>query len=177
MGVLRTAGKLARIGFGTAAAIDRVGEKGLDATVKGVTKVTKAVASASKKVPIPKPVAERVKAGSDFVAGKAQIKKPFVDVVDKEGNVKKSLGNLYTGKRMNSLYVAGGGAAFLAINNSKHGLETKMAPLELATKNDFQYLGSPDILMYDGVGQKPNTPKNLNASGDVVFGLHNSRRG
>lgn len=69
------------------------------------------------------------------------------------------------------------GGGYLAINNAKLGFEHKtIEPLRLATMNNYQEMGAPDVMMYDGVGQE-RAPKNLNADGSIVFGLHNNRRG
>ncbi|MES9681839.1 hypothetical protein ABWK22_02740 [Gottfriedia acidiceleris] len=110
-------------------------------------------------------------------AKKAQIKKPIVNSLDKNGEIKKSLSNVYTGKKLNPVYVGAAATAYLGFKQAKHGFETKtIAPLKLATMSNYQEQGAPDVMMYDGVGQD-RAPKNLNANGSLVFGLHNSRKG
>ncbi|MEX3713539.1 hypothetical protein ABFV99_14140 [Cytobacillus horneckiae] len=115
--------------------------------------------------------------GPRAVADKVQIKKPFIDVKDKNGDVQKKLGNFYTGKKINPLYVGGAGAAYLVGKQTFKDVEkSTIGPLNLATKNDYQHLGAPDVMMYDGVGQE-RAPSNMNAEGNLVFGLHNMRKG
>ena len=117
------------------------------------------------------------KKGAKYVSDKAQIKKPFVDVKTKDGKNPKNIGNVWTGKKLNPLHVAGAGGLYVgakALEGSfKHNTVQK---LEIATYNDYQEYGSPDIMSYDGVGQKA-APKNMNADGSIVFGLHNLRKG
>lgn len=114
---------------------------------------------------------------TEHIGKMAQIKKPIIDVKDKEGNIKKSLGNLYTGKKANPLWVGAAGGAYLVGKNLyKSADKQTMQPLKLATMNNYQEIGAPDIMMYDGVGQE-RAPKNMNADGSIVFGLHNMRRG
>ncbi|PFB64476.1 hypothetical protein COK00_12120 [Bacillus cereus] len=116
----------------------------------------------------PKTIANGVKN-----APKNIVKSTFVDTKDKE----KTLSNFYTGKKLNPKHVMAVGGGYLAINNAKLGFEHKtIEPLRLATMNNYQEMGAPDIMMYDGVGQE-RAPKNLNADGSIVFGLHNNRRG
>ena len=92
------------------------------------------------------------------------------------GEVKR-LSNFYTGKKLNPAWVAGIGGASILGSNMKHGFEQGASmPLQLATQRDMQYYGAPDIMMYDGVGQQ-RAPVDMNASGSIVFGLHNMRRG
>ncbi|WP_242283387.1 hypothetical protein PY144_03965 [Bacillus cereus] len=100
------------------------------------------------------------------------IKSTFIDTKNK----KKTLGNLYTGKRINSKHFAAIGGGYLAFNQAKMSFEYQMEPLKRATMNDYQYIGSPEIMMYDGVG-KERVSKNLNVDGSIVFDLHNNRRG
>ncbi|MED3396437.1 MULTISPECIES: hypothetical protein [Bacillus cereus group] len=105
-------------------------------------------------------------------APKKIIKSTFIDTKNK----KKTLGNLYTGKRINPKHFAVIGGGYLAFNQAKMSFEYQMDPLKRATMNDFQYIGSPEIMMYDGVGQE-RVSKNLNVDGSIVFDLHNNRRG
>lgn len=118
------------------------------------------------------------KKSAQYVNSKVQIKKPFIDTVDKKtGEVgKKTMSNFYTGKKANPFYVGGAGAIYLAGTNAYKGTQVPLDRLKLATMNDFQNYGAPDVMMYDGVAQQ-QAPKNLNADGSLVFGLHNSRKG
>lgn len=105
--------------------------------------------------------------------GKTALK----DVKRKDGQVSKTLGNIYTGKKLNPVHVGVASAAYLGGSFFKENVEHKsMKQLDLATKNDMQNYGAPDILSYDGVSQQ-RAPQNLNANGSLVFGLHNSRKG
>lgn len=123
-----------------------------------------------------------LKTGDKFTnraINKAQFTKPFINTVDKKtGEVgKESLHNLYTGKRANPVWVAGIGATYIGAQNLKQGYKANTTDrLQLATMNNYQELGAPDIMMYDGVAQN-SAPQNLNADGSLVFGLHNSRKG
>ncbi|ACK61344.1 TPA: hypothetical protein ACGW6Y_005587 [Bacillus cereus] len=100
------------------------------------------------------------------------IKSTFIDTKNK----KKTLSNLYTGKRINPKHFAVVGGGYLAFNQAKMSFEYQIEPLKRATMNDYQYIGSPEIMMYDGVGQE-SVSKNLNVDGSIVFDLHNNRKG
>lgn len=122
-------------------------------------------------------VASTSKKAAVATVNKTQLKKPLINSVDKEGNIKSNLGNLYTGKKVNPLYVGAAAAAYLGGRNIYNSIESQtVKPLKLATMNNYQELGAPDVMMYDGVGQE-RAPRNLNANGSLVFGLHNSRKG
>ncbi|EJQ11512.1 hypothetical protein ABHP49_002352 [Bacillus cereus] len=99
------------------------------------------------------------------------IKSTFIDTKNK----KKTLANLYTGKKLNPKHVAVVGGGYLAFNQAKMGYEYQMAPLKQATMNNYKYIGPPEIMMYDGVGQE-RIPKDSNVDGSIVFDLHNNRR-
>lgn len=118
-----------------------------------------------------------VKKGAKFVSDNAQVKKPFIDVKAKDGKDPKNIGNVWTGKKINPVHFAGAGGVYLGgkmlEGSFKHNTIQK---LELATYNDYQEYGAPDIMSYDGVGQQA-APKNMNADGSIVFGLHNMRKG
>lgn len=124
-----------------------------------------------------------IKKSGKAVAEKAsQLKSPIIDVKTIDGKTKsgldpKNAGNLWTGKRINPVHFAGAGGAYLGgkflAGSLKH--ET-IQPLQLATYNNYQEQGAPDIMSYDGVGQQA-APKNMNADGSIVFGLHNMRKG
>lgn len=103
---------------------------------------------------------------------------PIVDKKDKDGNIMKTWDNLYTGKKLNNLYGVAGAGAILgaAYVSSEVATSPYLRPLSIARKNVEQG-GPPEIMMYDGVGQQQSAPRNLNANGDLVFGLHNQRRG
>lgn len=145
----------------------------------------KSVANTAKKVPgaIPKNKQELRAAGRGVLnAGAAVpkniVKSTFKDVVGKDGLPDKKLGNFYTGKKINPIHLGVGGAAaiggsFMVGGANSHYKE----PLRLATMNNYQEYGAPDVMSYDGVSQGSSTPRNLNATGDIVFGLHNGRKG
>lgn len=104
---------------------------------------------------------------------KKVAKSTFIDTKNKE----KTLGNFYTGKKLNPKHLAIGGGAFLGASTLKSSFEASTtAPIRLATMNDYQRMGASEIMSYDGVGQEP-TPQNLNAHGSLVFGLHAGRKG
>jgi hypothetical protein len=88
--------------------------------------------------------------------------------------------NLYTGKKMNNNPLLVGGVAVAALAYGSAQAEGKkelaMGQLKRGATYDVGYLGKPDILEADGVGSG-NAPRNLNAEGSIVFGLHNGRRG
>ncbi|MEK1829092.1 hypothetical protein AAAC51_08035 [Priestia megaterium] len=109
--------------------------------------------------------------------GKKIVKSTIKDVKpDKNGKTKK-LQNLYTGKKLNPLHVSAVGLGYMGYQATKEGLQANtLTPIKLATMNDYQEIGAPDIMMYDGVSQE-RAPRNLNADGSLVFGLHNMRRG
>lgn len=96
---------------------------------------------------------------------------------DKTTGATQRLSNLYTGKRLNPGVMGTLAGGYLV---SKAGVETTkdtlFGEMDLATRN---YIGSgpADIMNYDGVDRRSSTPKDLNATGDIVFGLHNQRRG
>jgi hypothetical protein len=111
------------------------------------------------------------------IAGKLGnfIKKDII-VDDKAG---KAWHNGFTGKKMSnhwSLYTAGiaVGAAAYGVNEWKRAAE--LPKLKKGAQFDVGYIGRPDVMEADGVGSAP-APRNLNATGDIVFGLHNGRRG
>jgi hypothetical protein len=108
---------------------------------------------------------------------KKAIKSSVINAKDKDGNIKKTLGNVYTGKKLNPIHVGVVGGVFLGGQYAKKSMgHNSIEPLKLATMNNYQEMGAPDVMMYDGVGQE-RAPKNLNANGSIVFGLHNSRKG
>lgn len=116
-------------------------------------------------------------AASKFVSEKVQPKKIFIDAKDRDGKPKERLDNLYTGKRANPWVVGTVGAGLMGVNFAKDGWNHHVfGQLERATNYDVQEYGAPDVMMYDGVGQE-RAPKNLNANGSLVFGLHNMRKG
>ena len=123
-----------------------------------------------------------IQKGGKVVSDKVQIKKPFIDVkmIDgktKDGKNPKNIGNVWTGKRLNPVHVAGAGGLYLGGKTLKQSVEyNTIQPLQLATYNNYQEQGAPDIMSYDGVGQQA-APKNMNADGSIVFGLHNMRKG
>jgi hypothetical protein len=88
--------------------------------------------------------------------------------------------NLYTGKKMNNnpLLIGGVAAAAFGIAAAKaeSHKELSMGQLKRGATFDVGYLGKPDIMEADGVGSG-GAPRNLNAEGSIVFGLHNGRRG
>lgn len=83
-----------------------------------------------------------------------------------------SMGNLWTGKKESALGVgaawgiAGGYTAYNVIK------ENQINP----RVGTVSYTGTAPAMDYDGVGSTTNAPT-LNASGSMVFGLHNSRKG
>ncbi|MFE4029184.1 hypothetical protein ACFX4N_23805 [Priestia sp. YIM B13551] len=132
---------------------------GLQGTQKGMSKATEPVKKTSVK------------------AAKKVAKTTFIDVKNKDGEVQKNLANFYTGKKLNPVHAAALGGAYLGGQSMYQSLQKQtITPLKLATMNDYQEIGAPDIMMYDGVGQD-RAPKNLNADGSIVFGLHNMRKG
>lgn len=196
------AGQAAKAGVRAPGRIHKAGESAVENALDVVAKGTKSAISITKATARTEPVQKAVHAVSEATKKAADTKvgqvinnsvvqpvnnkivqpivkntttKPFKDVTDKEGNIQKKLSNLYTGKKINPLYVAGAGAGYLAIDNAKEGFRVQLTPLDIATRN-VEYQGSPDIMMYDGVRQS-SSPRNLNATGDVVLGLHNKRRG
>lgn len=117
-------------------------------------------------------------AAGKFVSEKVQPTKLFVDVkTPKDGRPKERLENLYTGKKANPWVVGAAGATLLGTSFTKDAWNHHVfGKLQKATNYDVQDYGAPDIMMYDGVGQE-RAPKNLNADGSIVFGLHNMRKG
>lgn len=101
--------------------------------------------------------------------------KPFVDKKEKDGSIKKSWDTLYTGKKLNPLYTTVGVGAIAAMTATQIHVGKSMAPITSSMKN-VEHIGSPEIMLYDGVGQQ-SAPNHLNANGNLVFGLHNQRRG
>lgn len=100
---------------------------------------------------------------------------PIINAKEINGETQR-MENFYTGKKMSPLWVGGAGLAFLAGSNAKNSFEHNVTmQIGLATKNAEHY-GKPDVLMYDGVSQE-RAPKNLNAEGSLVMGLHNMRKG
>lgn len=83
-----------------------------------------------------------------------------------------NIGNLWTGRREGPGAIAVGaviGAGYMGYNT--------MAKTELAPKTgQTSYTGTMPIMDADGVGSTTNAPT-LGASGSMVFGMHNSRRG
>lgn len=100
--------------------------------------------------------------------------KPFVDKID-DGNVVKRWDNLYTGKKLNPLYTTIGVGAVTAVTAAQIEAGKTMAPITSSIRN-VEHGGPPEIMLYDGVGQQ-SAPSNLNANGNLVFGLHNQRKG
>lgn len=118
-------------------------------------------------------------AGKDIKgAPKKIVKSSVIDVKDKKtGEVKKNLGNLYTGKKINPKHLAIGGTAVIGGQYLAAAHEQKTTGhLKLATMNNYAEIGAPEIMNYDGVGQQ-KAPSDLNAHGSLVFGLHNGRKG
>lgn len=104
-------------------------------------------------------------------AGKGVVKK-----------VEPGFDNAYTGYKMKSaphLLVAGAGVAYAAGAYAFGSGETKTFE-NISTRaqkiGEVSYGGQPDVMDADGVGSKTQAPT-LGASGDLVFGLHNNRRG
>lgn len=124
----------------------------------------------------PKTVA--TKTGQGVVAGSKKIAtSSVIDRKGKDGNVQKTIGNLWTGKKINPVHLGLAGGAYLAGDAMLSGSQMNyQKPLELATMNNYQQQGAAEIMNYDGVAQQ-RAPQNLNATGDIVFGLHNGRKG
>ena len=113
------------------------------------------------------------------VAGKALLKQ------DKRG---AHIGNLYTGKKMKSSpFVAGGAVGALALfgtdmtsgtgsNDGVFGEKTGLLDIKRMTKARQGTLesGEAPTFLADGGSRVNNS---LGASGDMVFGLHNRRKG
>lgn len=91
-----------------------------------------------------------------------------------------NIGNFYTGYRESALGTAVGIGASVAITAGYMFPLGEGGPLQqmrLEPKlGEVSYTGAPPVMLADGVGQTTNAPT-LNASGDVVLGLHNGRRG
>lgn len=103
--------------------------------------------------------------------------RPVIDAKSRNGQPKERLSNFYTGKRANPLWVGAIGGGYLMTKNTMASYDKEVTmPLKLATQNAVNY-GPPDIMSADGVDQESSAPRDLNASGDIVFGLHNRRRG
>lgn len=104
------------------------------------------------------------------------------------------LGNLYTGKKLNGYTIGGAAAAgTLGVAGGVQGLvgEKKAIPESASDMSLFDIQGvvskpvapaesaTSPVMMADGSAgaapTKTNAP-NLNASGDIVFGMHNQRR-
>jgi hypothetical protein len=105
---------------------------------------------------------------------KSQKYGPITNAKEIDGTTKRAE-NLWTRKKLNPAWVVGASGAYIAGSNMKSSMEKQTLPLKLATMNPTQY-GAPDIMSYDGVAQN-RAPKNMNADGSLVFGLHNMRRG
>lgn len=123
--------------------------------------------------------ASKSKNVSSSTGEKTKRFKLFVDKLDDEGNVVKSIDNIYTGKKLNPIYSLGGTLAVAGVTAAQIEADRSMAPIMApikASKKNVEHIGSPEIMLYDGVGQE-SAPRNLNAHGDLVFGLHNQRRG
>lgn len=88
------------------------------------------------------------------------------------------LSNLYTGKRLNPTWVGALGGGYMVGKSAySEARQNIFGDLDLATQN-YVGSGSADIMNYDGVSnERVGAPSNLNATGDIVFGLHNQRRG
>lgn len=113
------------------------------------------------------------------IAGKALLKQ------DKRG---AHIGNLYTGKKMKaSPFVAGGAVGALALfgtdmtagtglDDGMFGEKTGLLDIQRMTKARQGSLesGEAPTFLADGGSRVNNS---LGASGDMVFGLHNRRKG
>lgn len=118
------------------------------------------------------------KAVNSAIGQKLKIKersKPFVNKLDDDGNVAKTWDNLYTGKKLNPLYTTIGVGAVTAVTAAQIKAGKTIAPIASSIRN-VEHGGPPEIMLYDGVGQQ-SAPSNLNANGNLVFGLHNQRKG
>lgn len=106
----------------------------------------------------------------------------------KDDNRGKYIGNLYSGKKMRSTpFVVGGAAAGLAMfgtdlsagtgmNDGAFGEKTGLMDIKRMTKARQGTLesGEAPVFLADGGSRVNNS---LGASGDMVFGMHNRRRG
>lgn len=113
------------------------------------------------------------------IAGKTLFKN------DSRGN---HIGNLYTGKKMRSTpFVLGGAVAGVAafgidgtagtgMNDGVFGEKTGLLDIQRMTKARQGTLesGEAPVFLADGGSRVNNS---LGASGDMVFGMHNRRRG
>ena len=138
----------------------------------GLKGVAKSAATGTKKAAV-----GAKNASGKFISEKVRPTKVFVDASTSGGRPKERLDNLYTGKKVNPWLAGGAGAALLTASSAKQAWNYEVfGKLEKATNYDVQEYGAPDIMMYDGVGQE-RAPRNLNANGSLVFGLHNMRKG
>lgn len=154
MNLLNSTKKLARIGVSAVKEPSKTVQK----TGAAVQKVGKKVGTASAET------------------SKKAVKSTFINVKPKDGKPAERLENLYTGKRLNPIHGTAAAGLYLAGSNMKSSVERPFAQLQLAVQNNYAEIGSPNIMSYDGVGQQ-SAPKNLNANGSIVFGLHNMRKG
>lgn len=133
--------------------------------------------------------AKKIAQGEEKIArglGKATekgVKKLFKPAKDADGNIKKDFTNMYTGYQMKAVpnvALAAGAVGLGALTYSAGRQEQGGGFDGLATRTSkvgkVSYEGSPAIFDADGVGTQTKAP-NLGASGDLVFGLHNGRRG
>lgn len=90
---------------------------------------------------------------------------------------RERLSNLYTGKKMNPLWVGGVAGGYVGTRSAFSMATEPIQKVDhLATNVVGQ--GQAEVLSYDGVSNEGSmAPPNLNATGDIVFGLHNRRRG
>lgn len=102
---------------------------------------------------------------------------PIIAAKTDKGRSAERLANLYTGARLNPKWVGGVGGTYVAgktaLSAAEEGLTGQM---KRSTMNKVAP-GPAAFTSYDGVGKEAKSASNLNATGDIVFGLHNQRKG
>ena len=111
-------------------------------------------------------------AGSLAVDGAVATGKGFNKIMPMTKKTDPNIGNLWTGRRegRGMIAVAGvAGAGYMGYSTMK---QTALAP----KIGEVSYGGAAPIMDADGVASRPQAPT-LGAGGNMVFGLHNARKG
>lgn len=119
--------------------------------------------------------------GDKLVSAEAKAGKALAKATFKKSEEGARFSNMYTGLEMRkaSSALVLGGAAIYGASTYEFG-SGQMAGLEgitgLSKPGEVSYGGTPGVFDADGVATKSKAPT-LGASGDLVLGLHNNRKG
>lgn len=106
----------------------------------------------------------------DVAAGTIKAGQTGLNLMTKK--VEPSLGNFYTGRKESKIGVTAAWAVAAGYGSYKYTADTQFAP----RPGTVSYGGTAPIMDADGVSSQSQAPT-LSATGNMVFGLHQARKG